>query len=856
MSLPPIVPSAKADSNERSLKRVLLLTALSGAAGLMHETLWTRRLVDLLGSTAEATSRVFGTFLLGLAIGAAAAAFLASRIGRPLLAAGVMELLVAVAVAPLLSLSTWSAPLLHSITSKATAGDGLAKLVVSLVAIGPASVAMGAVLPLLVAGVQERLGRSVAPSWSGGIYFWNLAGGVIGLFAVSLFVLPLCGLAAAMVVCTGLNGLIGIALIALDSLWKVPQPDQSLPRPLEAQTRGMLPVPGPLLVVAFASGAAVLAFEVVALRLLMLVAPICSFAPPVLLGVVLAALAGGAFVARKVAEGGRSDGLAWSLSLSGAAFAASPWIFMAAAQRFDLGPSASFGLYLAKLILFGLAAFGVPFVIAGAVFPLALARATQDSPSAGAWGWMLFANGIGGWLGAEIANGLLMPGIGPHAAIGVIACVPLVVAAAGLFRGPWSVRIAGLASGALAAGVIALTQGPLSRIPLVNPHLGWTVLDQRSDRDGTVAVVQHPSFEKAILISNQYLLGSSRAADDQRRQAHLALLLHPEPRDVAFIGIATGITPGAALQHPEVQSIDAIELSPDVADFARQYFDAENFGLCNHPKVNLIIDDARYVLNRRPGSYDAVIGDLILPWSPGEARLYSLEHFAAARRSLKPGGVYVQWLPAYQLTESQMAIIQQTFRAVFPRAELIRREFRVSSPALGLVGWSDDRQIDWDIVDARCAALKSGGVVLDPSLRHGDGVRMLSLAWSELPASTRTNTLDGPIVEVDAGIQRVTGRPTAKYLLGGRWLNFLAHADAAGKASEDRAHQSFRNLGLRWSRFEGQLLMSRETKRPVSDPRPPLPTTLSSDVLADWKQWPSDVHVSPKSLTRRSEVLQ
>ena len=53
----------------------LLLALTSGAAGLAHQILWTRRLVDVLGANADTFSKVIGAFFVGLAIGA----WLASR---------------------------------------------------------------------------------------------------------------------------------------------------------------------------------------------------------------------------------------------------------------------------------------------------------------------------------------------------------------------------------------------------------------------------------------------------------------------------------------------------------------------------------------------------------------------------------------------------------------------------------------------------------------------------------------------------------------------------------------------------------------------------------------------------------
>src|SRR5690606_26352125 len=84
---------------------------LSGASALAHESLWTRRLLDLLGATSEAAAHALGGLFLGLALGAAMAGAWTRRLRRPWLAAGCAELSVALLSLPMLTLGAWSEPL-------------------------------------------------------------------------------------------------------------------------------------------------------------------------------------------------------------------------------------------------------------------------------------------------------------------------------------------------------------------------------------------------------------------------------------------------------------------------------------------------------------------------------------------------------------------------------------------------------------------------------------------------------------------------------------------------------------------------------------------------------------------------
>ncbi len=57
---------------------------LSGFAGLMHQVVWAKLLVPLVGATAHAQATVLAVFLGGLALGAFRFGRRVDRLGRPL----------------------------------------------------------------------------------------------------------------------------------------------------------------------------------------------------------------------------------------------------------------------------------------------------------------------------------------------------------------------------------------------------------------------------------------------------------------------------------------------------------------------------------------------------------------------------------------------------------------------------------------------------------------------------------------------------------------------------------------------------------------------------------------------------
>ena len=198
------------------------------------------------------------------------------------------------------------------------------------------------------------------------------------------------------------------------------------------------------------------------------------------------------------------------------------------------------------------------------------------------------------------------------------------------------------------------------------------------------------------------------------------MLLHPAPHRVALLGIGTGITAGAALLHP-VEHIVALEIVPEVATAARQDFADVNAGVMDDPRVEVVIDDGRNYLASSPRTFDLVIGDLLVPWRPAEAPLYTQEHFESVRRALTAEGVFCQWLPLYQLSPEQLAIILRTFLEVFPEASLWRGNFIPDAPTLALVGHLGSRPLPPEAIDARVRAL-AASTDSNPFLAHPAGM--------------------------------------------------------------------------------------------------------------------------------------
>lgn len=168
---------------------------------------------------------------------------------------------------------------------------------------------------------------------------------------------------------------------------------------------------------------------------------------------------------------------------------------------------------------------------------------------------------------------------------------------------------------------------------------------------------------------------------------HIPLLLHPAPRRALFLEVGTGITALAAADYSELQA-DVVELIPEVVA-ALPSFQVRGRSLPDASNVNIHTADARRFVRATDQTYDVIVADLFHPARDGGGMLYTLEHFRAIHDRLSSGGLFVQWLPMYQLDEPTTRAIVRTLLEIFPDTRAVMHDVELNNPVVGLVGVRD-----------------------------------------------------------------------------------------------------------------------------------------------------------------------
>ena len=97
--------------------------------------------------------------------------------------------------------------------------------------------------------------------------------------------------------------------------------------------------------------------------------------------------------------------------------------------------------------------------------------------------------------------------------------------------------------------------------------------------------------------------------------------------------------------YPDVEKIVICEIEPLVPSLAEFYFNEQNSGVLEDPRVQVVYDDARHYLLTTQDKFDVITSDPIHPSVKGSATLYTKEYFDLCRRHLNPGGLITQWVP-------------------------------------------------------------------------------------------------------------------------------------------------------------------------------------------------------------------
>ena len=407
--------------------------------------------------------------------------------------------------------------------------------------------------------------------------------------------------------------------------------------------------------IVFIAGAATLAVEICASRLL---APFFGNSTVVwanVIGLILIYLSIGYWFGGQIADrhpqprvlGGIV--LVAALAVAVIPFVARPFLDATVRELDSASVGAVVGSFVAALAL-----FAVPVTLLGMVSPFAIRLALPAVERAGATAGRLYAlSTIGSILGTFAAAIVAIPFVGTQRTL--IATAVLLALAAGLLLGPrWQLLAVALAALlAVPPGAVKSTEGLL-----YEGESRYQYIDVRERGDGSrVLELNEGVVANSIWYPDSVLTGG----EWDMFLLVPPLVTHPV-RNVLVLGNAGGSTARAlAALYPGVE-IDGVELDPKVTDVARRFL-----GLGEIPGLHVVTADARAYLRSTDKRYDAIMIDTYRqPYIPFQVT--TREFFALVRSHLTPGGAVALNVARFPEDRGLLDAVAATVRDRFGQA--------------------------------------------------------------------------------------------------------------------------------------------------------------------------------------------
>lgn len=671
-----------------------ILFTFSGFSGLIYESIWSHYLKLFLGHAAYAQTLVLAIFMGGMALGS----YLCSRFSfrwRNLLkgyaiAEGVVGVF-AVFFHPIFDFLTQSSYSIVIPSLPSPEVITLYKWALSAALIFPQSVLLGMTFPLMSAGIlrihKEEPGRTISL-----LYFTNSIGAAAGVLFSGFILIKSVGLPGTIRTAGFINLALAMAVFLLIRKYAIsPQAEPSQQRrPNTAKRDSMYVV---LLSISLLTGLASFIYEIGWIRMLSLVLGSSTHSFELMLSAFILGLAlGGLWIQKRIDSISKPVNYLMivqiimglfamaTLPVYGNTFKVMQWLLKSLSKT-ETG-----------YMLFNLSGHAIAMAVmlpatfcAGMTLPLITLLLIRRGHGEHSIGAVYAANTIGAIAGVFLAIHFGMPVLGLKGlmVLGATVDIGLGLLLLWSFAEHRSYRTSVLSTAA-SAGIIFLVISfvhldPYKMASGVYRHGSFLspgeneILYYKDGKTASVSVTYYKPTHTMSIRTN----GKPDASIDMKPQqepsfdeltmilaAVLPMAYNPNAKNVANIGLGSGITTNTLLQNQNIERVDTIEIEKGMVEGARKYGPLVDL-VYKDPRSRIHIDDAKTFFSSHKMKYDIIISEPSNPWVSGVAGLFSKEFYHMITRHLTENGLFVQWIQLYEIDPSLVVSILKALSVNF-----------------------------------------------------------------------------------------------------------------------------------------------------------------------------------------------
>lgn len=686
---------------------LFLVFFLSGAAGLIYESIWSQYLKLFLGHSAYAQTVVLILFMGGMAIGAFGVGRISAKINNPLRVYAIVEAVIGLLGLLFHTLFSEISVTVYNQIIPAIEDPSLLSLIqwgLSGLFILPQSILMGMTFPLISASIirmnRQRSGATLAL-----LYFANSLGGVVGVLFSAFVLIDTFGLPGTIMTA----GILNLLLAAY--CWYLsyqPQPSAIEAKAELAATSELAPLSLQrlLLLTALITGAASFIYEVVWIRMLSLVLGSSTHAFELMLAAFILGLAlGGLWIKKRIDTLTRPVLFLAYVQMIMGILAFGTLLFyndmfywmdtlMSLLERDETG-----------YLLYGVASHGLALLImlpatfcAGMTLPLITNILIRTPIGEKGIGLVYGFNTIGAIIGVIYATHLAMPMMGIKWSIytatlldfgigfgllyflygmaiprkqfvAFLSMVVVIISLGWLFQPDYR-----LMSSAVFRGV-GIDAAKESRV--VEHADGKTATISVTDTGGIYSLRTNGKPDAAITMNQQQ---PRRDEVTMTLLGTIPLLFHPNAKAAANIGFGSGLTTHTLLESRQLTKVDSIEIEENIIKLSKNFL-PRNERAFSDSRSHIIVDDAKTYFANNHSLYDIIVSQPSNPWISGVASLFSREFYQRIHRHLNSEGLLVQWIHLYALGDDLVASVLKALGAEFADYQI----FAVSSSDIIIV---------------------------------------------------------------------------------------------------------------------------------------------------------------------------
>ena len=346
-----------------------------------------------------------------------------------------------------------------------------------------------------------------------------------------------------------------------------------------------------------------------------------------------------------------------------------------------------------KILIMWVFLFLPAFFIGGALPLVNGLYLTSLDESARQTGVVYFWDMLGAILGALATGFILIPKLGVELTVLIPVAINLLICAT---IAPHIVLRGASVVGAIAVVLMGIAQwekaGYLQEADArarLEARFG-VVLFQKESPYGRVTVGLIGDERKELFINHRTMCETYGWWESEGLLGKITGDLVKPGAEVLNIGLGCGLTASRVAYHPNVQSLDIVEINPVVLEAAREEFVVENQNVTNQPHVTVMIEDGAQYLRDTQKRYDAIVIDIEEASVIYSSPLYTREYMEIAKQKLKQGGVLALW--SFRINPDFSKIIYNTMSDVFAHVAFVpdRQNHKFYASDLPLTGLAEE----------------------------------------------------------------------------------------------------------------------------------------------------------------------